>query len=190
LALFKGGTSKHFLFNEGLLDSAIVCFTKVLDKSPNHISARLLRAKAYQKAYDIADAIEDLNVILKRLPNDTCALCTRGICFFWLKEYQKAIDDYTKAIEAETQTDDFLFYNRGAAYLEIGNYEEAEKDCTQALKFEEHHAETYTNRARARMHLGQLEEAEKDLLQALEEDINEIHAFSLLAELRTGLKEK
>ncbi|KAF9617177.1 hypothetical protein IFM89_034328 [Coptis chinensis] len=49
------------------------------------------------------------------------------------KEFEKAIDHYSKAIELDSEDVSFLT-NRAAVYLEMGKYEECIKDCDKAVE--------------------------------------------------------
>ena len=50
-----------------------------------------------------------------------------------LKEYKKAIADYTQAIQLNPHDADF-YYNRGLAYYKLKEYEKAEADYNQATQ--------------------------------------------------------
>ena len=49
--------------------------------------------------------------------------------------YERAIDDFSKAIERQP-TNPNLYYGRGTAYHKLGDYERSILDCDQAIKTE------------------------------------------------------
>ncbi|RPJ78665.1 MAG: tetratricopeptide repeat protein, partial [Deltaproteobacteria bacterium] len=77
----------------------------------------------------------------------------RGINFVKKKEYEKAIQDFNKAIEI-----DHLFANayvqRGIVYGLKKDHEQAIKDYTRAIEINPNHAEAYFNRSLSWSSLG------------------------------------
>jgi len=55
----------------------------------------------------------------------------RGLAYSNLGQYQKAIDDYTRAIELDPENAD-TYDNRGLAYVTLSQYQKAIDDCYQA----------------------------------------------------------
>lgn len=51
---------------------------------------------------------------------------------FKAKEYEKAIELYTQAVE-ETPTDHTILGNRAAAYQNLGKFSDAEKDADRCI---------------------------------------------------------
>jgi tetratricopeptide (TPR) repeat protein len=66
---------------------------------------RLLQA-AYQfiDAGHPREAIDLLNLAIKKDPNYYEAYYNRGVVFYLLKDYQKAVDDFSKAIAIDRKT--------------------------------------------------------------------------------------
>jgi tetratricopeptide (TPR) repeat protein len=62
-----------------------------------------------------------------------------------LGQYQKAIDDYTKAIELNSKNAG-AYYNRGIAYNDLGQYQKAIDDYTKAIELNPKDAGAYGNR--------------------------------------------
>jgi tetratricopeptide (TPR) repeat protein len=83
----------------GQYDRAIVALNQVIGKAPSSdVFARTLRARAYLAKKDTVDAMTDLNLVLATRPNDGEALALRGIAYSATHEYDKALDDLTRAI--------------------------------------------------------------------------------------------
>ncbi len=56
-----------------------------------------------------------------------------GIAWYSKKEYDKAIADYTKAIESNPRSDE-AYYNRGNAWYDKGDYTKAIADYTKVIE--------------------------------------------------------
>lgn len=90
----------------------------------------------------------------------------RGCCYKKLGESQKAIDDFTKAIELQPAYAT-SYYNRALLYKQTGDWSKAVDDFSKSLVFEPNSPETYTNRAIAYDHLGERPKALEDFDKAL-----------------------
>jgi hypothetical protein len=66
-------------------------------------------------------------------------------------------------------TDDncMIYYNRGSAYVTLGNYRHAIEDYNQAIRLDPNYAEAYCNRGIAYDKLGQYQQAIKDCTEAI-----------------------
>jgi len=64
------------------------------------------------------------------------------------QEYQKAIDDCSKAIELDPKNAD-AYNNRGNAYASLGEYQKAIDDCSKAIELDPKNADAYNNRGNA-----------------------------------------
>ena len=60
-------------------------------------------------------------------------------------EYDRAIADYTKALEINSHYTD-AYYNRGNAWADRSEYDQAIADYTKALELAPHYADAYFNR--------------------------------------------
>ena len=94
------------------------------------------------------------------------------------KDYQKAVEHFTNAIDNAVQLDEGLtsaYEGRGSAYLFIGeldssndNLENAIEDFTEAIKHKSDYPAAYNNRGRAYLAKGELEKAIADFSKAIE----------------------
>lgn len=76
-----------------------------------------------------------------------------GNKFFKQKEYTKAIEQYTKAIECEPENATFLS-NRAAAYMSAGKFKLALDDCVLADRHQSDNVKTLLRMARIQVALG------------------------------------
>ena len=95
-----------------------------------------------------------------------------------IKDYQKAIEHFTNAIDNAIQLDEGLavaYDGRGSAYLSIGEldnfkdeFEKAIADFTKAIKHKSDYPDAYNNRGCAYFAKGELENAIADFSRAIE----------------------
>ena len=95
----------------------------------------------------------------------------RGNKRFQGRQYQLAIDEYSKAIELSpdpTHKDVSVFYgNRAQCWACLEKYEEAERDCVSALAIDPVYVKALCRRAMAREKIGKLPEELLDLTLTL-----------------------
>jgi tetratricopeptide (TPR) repeat protein len=76
---------------------------------------------------------------------DAIAYRNRGIDFYDKGDFDKAILDFTKAIDIDPQCADF-YYSRGHTYQSLGKYDNAITDFTRAINLSPTHAKAYNAR--------------------------------------------
>src|SRR5215475_1762377 len=74
------------------------------------------------------------------------ALTSRGNLHLGNRNYDRAIDDYNKAIRLDTKYP-VGFYNRGLAYLRKGRIDRAIEDFNEAIRLNPKYANAFVNRA-------------------------------------------
>ena len=84
-------------------------------------------------------------------------------------EHQKAIDNYTKAIELNPK-DAAAYYNRGRAYYNLGQYQKAIDDYTKAIELDPNCMEAYYSRGCAYDSLEEYRKAIEDYNKVIELD--------------------
>ncbi|KAJ3676070.1 hypothetical protein LUZ60_003482 [Juncus effusus] len=80
--------------------------------------------------------------------------------YFKQKKYNEAIDCYSRSIALNPTA--VAFANRAMAYLKLKKYEEAERDCTEALYLDDRYIKAYSRRSTARKELKKLKQAFED----------------------------
>lgn len=95
----------------------------------------------------------------------------RGIAYSEKGEVERAIEDYTKAIELNPKFAE-AYYQRGIAYRIKGDYKLAIADYTKAIDLKPDDADAYYRRSRAWVHIGEPEEAKSDMAIASNIGIN------------------
>ncbi len=96
----------------------------------------------------------------------------------WLAtgEYDKAIADYTRALQLNPSFA-VAYTNRGIAWCRKGEYDKAIADYHEALRLDPNDVDTYTNRGAAWDHKGKYDEAIADFNQALRLDPNHADVY-------------
>ncbi|MBO6267446.1 MAG: tetratricopeptide repeat protein, partial [Synergistaceae bacterium] len=89
----------------------------------------------------------------------------RGNDYKILGQKEKAIADYTAAIEIASQYAD-AYCNRGNLYNESGEYEKAIEDYSAVIKIRPKDADAYNNRGVAYYQSGEYEKAAEDFKKA------------------------
>ncbi|XP_074310945.1 putative F-box protein At3g23970 [Silene latifolia] len=105
---------------------------------------------------------------------------------FKSQNFIKAIECYSKSIDLSPNTASFA--NRAMAYLKVDNYQEAENDCTESLKFDANQFKLYWRRALARKGLGNLKGALEDVELGLKLEPGNREVMKLQAELKSMLE--
>lgn len=65
---------------------------------------------------EFGKATEVYNLIIELDCKDSYSYNCRGVCYFCMKEYNKAVDDYTAAIKINPN-ESLIWANRANAYL-------------------------------------------------------------------------
>lgn len=122
--------------NNGNYEKAIKDYTKIIQSSSetlvDHAPVYHNRAGDYMALNKNDEAISDLNKSIQLNPgNAALSYVVRGALMSEKKEYGKAIEDFTKAINIDSTNYEY-FLNRGNAYGYINNVENAIKDYSKA----------------------------------------------------------
>lgn len=103
---------------------------------------------------------------LEKFSGDANAYYNRGYARFKLKEYKKAISDFSAVLE-KSQTSESFFY-RGNCYYSLKDYENALIDYTKALEQEPDNYDIYYNRGYANFRLKKYSDAVNDWQKAVQ----------------------
>jgi tetratricopeptide (TPR) repeat protein len=87
-------------FSEKKFDLAQTALLKAIDLDPNLSSAYDLLAPAFLYANNPSEALNQMNAVLAKKPDDFRALLVTGMIYSQMKEFNKARDAYEKAIAA------------------------------------------------------------------------------------------
>jgi tetratricopeptide (TPR) repeat protein len=110
--------------------------------------------------------IKVLDELIKKDGNNVVALYNRAWLYASRNDFEKAVEDYTKAIQNDKGQAD-IYYNRGLLYVKMKKYDLAVKDFDEAIKLNPRDADAYCNRAGANSQLGKTDLAIRDYTEAL-----------------------
>jgi tetratricopeptide (TPR) repeat protein len=155
---------------------AIDDLNAAIEMNPDFALAYWGRARILEKQGKLDEALQDYDTAIRLAPENAEIHTSRGLYYcFSNEDYQKSVDDFTKAIELGPIN--WLHYaNRALTHYKSGYYAEAVKDCTDAI---ERMTPETTATDRARVHfarhksyenLGEVEESTADYERAKELD--------------------
>lgn len=90
------------------------------------------------------DVIASLTDEVLEVGKDAELYLWRGNTWYSRREYEKAINDYNKTIEINSNCE-LAFYNRGLAWVAKKEYDKAIVDYTKAISFNSNYADVYYN---------------------------------------------
>mmetsp|Transcript_1423 Transcript_1423/g.4122 ORF Transcript_1423/g.4122 Transcript_1423/m.4122 type:complete len:392 (+) Transcript_1423:23-1198(+) len=120
-----------------------------------HKLVHFCRANELMDKEDAVAALADYTVALRMAPDDLFALINRGNCYKVLRDWDKAVAEYSAAIKAATPPKDeraqhllaYAHNNLGALYHDVDDYVAAFAEYTSALAYNPACHITWKNRA-------------------------------------------
>ncbi len=100
---------------DGRYDEAIALTSQLLDRDPDRLNSRLIRAMSYYYSSRLDEALGDLDYTLARV-QDSTGRTLRALVHLELGDYAAAVADAVEALN----TPDLPQENLGAAYLTLG----------------------------------------------------------------------
>ena len=117
-----------------------------------------------------------LDVFIMKEPNYALAYNIRGAIYAELNQFERAIEDFDKAIELNPNYAKTC-YHRGQAYAGLNQHERAIEDFDKAIELNPNYAEAYNHRGLAYYFLNQQERAIEDYNKAIELNPNLAWAY-------------
>jgi tetratricopeptide (TPR) repeat protein len=108
---------------------------------------------------------KDCEMEIKLNPGNAIVYINRGTVYAMMKNYQKALEDYSKAIKLAPQIST-VYYNRGLIFINVGNYSHSIADFSTAIRLNPQDTEAYYYRGIAYEKLGGDQQAVKDFQTA------------------------
>lgn len=164
-------------------DSAIIDLSKTLSMTHQYDSIVYpMRAHILFWMHDYRRAYNDLEVVLKRSPDDDDALKMGVYALLMIDEFDKCIR-LCYAYLGKKSGDAAVLFIRGQAYLKKKQFEFAIKDFNACTKADVKPDRLYFFRGMANYYLAHDEEAIADLTKALTESPRDGHIYMLLAKI-------
>ena len=108
----------------------------------------LAKCQESYRAQQWVDAVTACNAAIDISPNLADAYDERANAFTWLRDYERAIDDYGTVLKLRPSYF-FAYNNRGNAFAALGEFDRAIADYSTAIRVRPDYAEAYGNRGSA-----------------------------------------
>jgi tetratricopeptide (TPR) repeat protein len=173
-------------------EGAIEDFSQAIRINPNDSFAYINRAYARSQLGDNQGAIEDYTQAIKLNPN------SHNLNFYNLHNgnHKNNLTNNQELFQALIQMEEITpdsteaYKKRANSRYEIGDYEGAISDYTEALKTDTYDTESYFNRANARYEIGDKKGAIEDFSQIIKININDADAYFYRGKFRCELGDK
>jgi tetratricopeptide (TPR) repeat protein len=119
-------------------NTAILCYTKAIDKNNQYFKAYFNRGFVFDKIGEYNKAIADYSKALEIEPKNAFVYYNRGISLDKMQMYDEAIYNFSMAITLEPSKADF-YHNRGFAFRKKLEYEKAIQDYSKAIELNPQH---------------------------------------------------
>jgi tetratricopeptide (TPR) repeat protein len=121
------------LANTLALEEAIKIYKYTIEKHPESAKAYMMLGNLYINTGETAAGFANFKKALEINPQYAEVYLTRGVTYFQNGEYEKAVNEYSLAIEHKDagfleSPLTYAYYNRGHAYKKLGKIEETRKD--------------------------------------------------------------
>lgn len=117
---------------------------------------------------DITPAqLQKLSKAIVRHPEKAEYLFARGRYYYYKDEYDKAINDFDRAIAIDANNEEW-YRKRGDAYRYSNRYEKSLEDYSRAIKLDANDTILFTARGDCYLAMHQFEQAEKEYTRAIE----------------------
>lgn len=144
-------------------EGAVADFSRAAELLPQDTRPLLNRASAYVDEKKYAEAIADTTAAIAIDSMQARAYNLRGTAMRATGQTEKAIADFTRAVELQPTSDNF--FQRGATYQIVADHRHAVADFTQAISWDPDKPQAYFARAESERALGDTAAADKDHLQ-------------------------
>jgi tetratricopeptide (TPR) repeat protein len=138
-------------------DDAMADYDRAVELAPDDQAAHKARGAAYSRRGMLAQAAGDLGKVVELEPSAE-NYNSRGIVYGKMHENDRAIADFTKAMEMDPGYSP-PYSNRGMALLTTGHNAEAAADLAKAVQLDPSAMASYVNLGQARAALGEYDEA-------------------------------
>jgi tetratricopeptide (TPR) repeat protein len=139
---FNGRANCYYMLKK--YKEARIDYTKAIELVPaDAVSYKYYRGICNYNLDLTREALDDFIAYLEKDPNESYILLMAAHSLFVLKDYQQAVQYYSKAISAKSDYTE-AYYWRGQAYFNLGRKSDALRDVDKALSLDPEN-ETYLN---------------------------------------------
>ncbi len=165
------------LIEEGKYDEAVGFLQQAHEIYKGNTDYTYVAAYALYKLKRLDDAADKIGWSIALEPFQSDYLVLAGNIAYKKREFEDGIGFYNKALRYQDSSQVAIdelncIYNRGNCYLNLKNYESAERDYSSVLSIDDGNFMAFHNRALARLRLGLKEDACQDFENAVESGSN------------------
>jgi len=164
-------------------DQAIEYYCRALDSQPDSVKAFVGLGNAYQALGEDQQAIADYSDAIEiGSAYDRVAYTKRGISYYNLKDWQRALRDLQQAIKLNSQNSEAYFY-RGMAFYKLRDFSQAIASFDNAIQADPEYDQAFYFRGRSHFNAQAYDQAIADFCQAvtLKPDLIESYYYRGLA---------
>jgi tetratricopeptide (TPR) repeat protein len=163
-ALNSRGIAYHF--GAGDFGRALADFNAVLAIDPSNVAAYAFRGLTYSEMGDPQQGLKDVNMAIKLAPKYAYSYGNLGAIYNKLHQHDKAVEAFSKQIEASSSGTPQAYSGRGFSYLNLDDRDSALTDFNKALTLNPTYGIALGYRGRIYVERGQYDLALKDLDEA------------------------
>jgi len=131
----------------------------IVSANPNYIPALAGQIEAFYQAGKRKDAIKSADKAIANHPNESHLLFSRGLIYYYEKEYEKAMENFDLALEKDSDIEAKLYLYRGSTLHKLDMVDEAIIDLENAISLKPNHTAAYYKRGAISYQMGDYEEA-------------------------------
>ena len=110
------------------------------------------------------------------IPDEAVAAFRRGNAYLAVRNYERAVSDYTRALEGAPRCPE-IYFNRAVAHEKAGRYSRALEDYSSALDVDPQYVRACCNRASLRWLQGDRDRALEDMKRAARLGLREMQVY-------------
>ena len=150
-------------------DCALNACAEAIRLDPKNANAYFCRASMYRDKKDFDSALADIDEAIRLKPESARFYGVRAWIYGDKNMFEKGLTDLTHQIDLlKDKAADLDYAERGDFYYELGKYEDAVKDYTEAIRLGPDYPRNYRNRAATYEKLGKKDLADADEQKELE----------------------
>lgn len=128
-----------------------------------------------EKLHNIDTAKKDFDKAIQLNPKYAAPYYYRGMIKYEKYELNEALEDFTKAISLEPDCRKLI--GRGSTYRQLGQFDKAMEDFTEAEKYDKESPELHYQRGVTLVSMGEKMAAKEDLQKAAEVGMEDANSF-------------
>ena len=142
---------------------------------------------SFHKKGHYNEALVNIKILLLKESNNPILHNLSGIIYLSLKDYEKSIESFTKAISLKNNLYP-AYLNRGIAYIEIRDFQKAIEDCKKTIELKPNTSEAYNYLGIALKNKGNKNESIEYFVKALNYNSKNAQAYENLIKVLTHIE--